>query len=284
MDYLDAIILGAIQGLTEFLPVSSSGHLLIARALFDLPLVGTLSADAILQCATVLAVLIYFARDLRGIAISTFHYVLRKPVSPEEKTYIFAIALGTIPAIIFGLLLESKMDSVFRNVHLVAWALLLGSALMWLAGKKAEISDMRHEISENAGNIKENTNTDTKKLTVRKGIIIGFFQSIALVPGISRSGATISGGLFMGLSRENATHFSFLLSVPILVGSGIKKLLEVDFTAPGTTPGPLLLGSIVAFVVGLVAIHYFIRYLKNHSLNLFIWYRVALALSILFFV
>jgi undecaprenyl-diphosphatase len=271
MDYVHAIILGFVQGLTEFLPVSSSGHLLIARKIFDLPLVGSLSFDAVLQCATVLAVLVYFSKDLWGIVVSACRYVFRKPISETEKIYIWAIVLGTIPAIIFGLLLESTMDSVFRNINLVAGALLVGSALMWCAQKKSQVDSRQSAVG------------DTRLLTVKKGIVVGFFQSLALIPGISRSGATISGGLLMGLSREEATLFSFLLSVPILVGSGLKKLLEVDFTASGGVFGPLFIGSIVSFIVGILAIHYFIKYLKTHTLSVFIWYRVTLAIALFIF-
>lgn len=279
MGYIDAIILGAIQGLTEFLPVSSSGHLLITRDFLELPLVGTLTFDAVLQCATVLAVLVYFARDLWGIVLSALRYVTRKPISEIEKTYLWAIILGTIPAIIFGLLLESKMDSVFRNVNLVAIALLAGSALMYVAQAFAQKKVSRGILDTSPmSNIGEG-----EGLTVKKGIAIGFFQSLALVPGISRSGATISGGLLAGLSREEATRFSFLLSVPILVGSGLKKLLEVDFTASGTILGPLFIGSSFAFLIGLLAIHYFIKYLKTHTLSVFIWYRVLLAIAIFMF-
>ena len=289
MGYIDAIILGAIQGLTEFLPVSSSGHLLIARDFLELPLVGTLTFDAVLQCATVLAVLVYFARDLWGIVFSALRYVTRKPVSEKEKTYLWAIILGTIPAIVFGLLLESKMDSVFRNVHLVALALLAGSALMYYAQKMSRVTlGNPSPTSEVGENHVEKTSPcsgvgECRGLTVKKGIIIGFFQSLALVPGISRSGATISGGLLAGFSREEATRFSFLLSVPILVGSGLKKLLEVDFTASGTILGPLFIASSFAFFIGLLAIHYFIKYLKTHTLSVFIWYRVLLAIAIFMF-
>lgn len=273
MTYTHAIILGIVQGLTEFLPVSSSGHLLLVRDLLHLPLVGTLTFDAVLQCATVLAVLVYFARDLWGIVVSALRYVTRKPISETEKTYLWAIILGTIPAIVFGLLLESKMDSVFRNVHLVALALLAGSALMYFAQVFAEKKVSRTVLDTG----------EQSKFSVKKGIMIGFFQSLALVPGVSRSGATISGGLLVGLSREEATRFSFLLSVPILVGSGLKKLLEVDFGASGGTLGPLFIGSSFSFIIGLLAIHYFIKYLKTHTLSVFIWYRVILALAIFMF-
>lgn len=279
MNYTDAIILGAVQGLTEFLPISSSGHLLIVRDFLNLPLVGTLSFDAVLQCATVLAVLVYFAQDLWGIVLSAFRYVRGKPVSEIEKTYLWGIFLGTIPAVIFGLLLESKMDSVFRNVHLVALALLAGSALMYFAQKYAEKMSKRHfDMPSPTPGVGEGSG-----LTIKKAISVGFFQALALVPGISRSGATISGGLLSGLSRIEATRFSFLLSVPILVGSGLKKLLEVDFGASGGTLGPLFIGSSFSFIIGLLAIHYFIKYLKTHTLSVFIWYRVLLAIAIFMF-
>ena len=257
MTYIDAIILGATQGFTEFLPVSSSGHLIIARKIFSLPLQGSLTFDAILQCATVLAVVLYFAKDLWNIALSVIRYITGKVISRTEKVYIWAIALGTIPAIIFGLLLESAMDSVFRNVDLVAGALLGGSMLMWYAQKQSVV-DSRKLIGDTdspKGPLEEN-----QALTVKKGIAIGFFQSLALIPGVSRSGATISGGLLVGLSREEATRFSFLLSVPILVGSGLKKLLEVNFATSGGMFGALMVGSGVSFVAGLLAIHYFIKY------------------------
>jgi len=280
MTYIDAIILGAIQGFTEFLPVSSSGHLIIARKIFSLPLQGSLTFDAILQCATVLAVVLYFAKDLWNIALSVIRYITGKVISRTEKVYIWAIALGTIPAIIFGLLLESAMDSVFRNVDLVAGALLGGSMLMWYAQKQSVV-DRRKLIGDTdspKGPLEEN-----QALTVKKGIAIGFFQSLALIPGVSRSGATISGGLLVGLSREEATRFSFLLSVPILVGSGLKKLLEVNFATSGGMFGALMVGSGVSFVAGLLAIHYFIKYLKTHTLSVFIWYRVALAIALFIF-
>lgn len=273
MTYIDAIILGFVQGLTEFLPISSSGHLLIVRKIFGLPLHGSLSFDAVLQCATVLAVLLYFAKDLWSIILSALRYVSGKIISETEKVYLWAIVLGTIPAIIFGLLLESTMDSVFRNVDLVAGALVVGSVLMGYAQRKSEGGAIspRGPLGESS------------TLTIKKGVVVGFFQSLALVPGISRSGATISGGLLAGLSREEATRFSFLLSVPILVGSGLKKLLEVDITASGGVLWLLFTGSVVSFIIGLLAIHYFIKYLKTHNLSVFIWYRVLLAIVLFLF-
>jgi undecaprenyl-diphosphatase len=270
MKYLVAIILGLIQGVTEFIPVSSSGHLIIARAFIgsggsalssgD----GGLAFDAILQLATSLALIVYFRREIWSLIRDFLAMVFGKPIEPKQKTLIFSVIIGTIPAVIFGLLLESTMDTVFRNVNLVALTLILGSFLFMVA---------------------ERFGKQDKELSIGKGVAVGFFQCLALVPGVSRSGATISGGLFMGFNREQATRFSFLLSIPILFGAGLKKLFEVRHALFTTGFGfPLLLGSAVAFVSGLAAISLLIRYLKNHNLNIFIWYRIILAIIIFFVV
>lgn len=152
------------------------------------------------------------------------------------------------------------METIFRNVHLVALTLILGSLLIWLAQRFA----------------KEN-----KVLSLGRGVVVGFFQCLALVPGVSRSGATISGGLLAGLTKDEAVRFSFILSIPILLGSGLKKLLEVRGDLLGNSFGSsLLLGSVVAFLTGLFAINFLIKYLKTHNLNVFIWYRIALAIGL----
>ena len=208
MSILVAMILGFIEGATEFLPVSSSGHLIIARQIFGINTAGGLSFDAVLQLATSLALLVYFWRDIWNLAISFFDWIRGREVSDGQKTLIKVIILGTIPAVIFGLLLEKKMDTVFRNIHLVALTLILGSILFWIAERFAK---------------------QNKVLNLGRGIAVGFFQCLALVPGVSRSGATISGGLLLGLSKEEAVRFSFLLSIPVLFGSGLKKLFEVSF-------------------------------------------------------
>jgi undecaprenyl-diphosphatase len=261
MTYIGAIILGFIEGATEFIPVSSSGHLIITRFVLGLDS-GGLAFDAVLQLATSCALIVYFWKDIVHLLKSVFLWVIRKEISRVDQTMVSAIVIGTIPAVVFGLLLEKQMDTVFRNVHLVALTLVLGSILFWYAQKVA---------------------TKNKVLSLGRGIIIGFFQCLALVPGVSRSGATISGGLITGLSQEEATRFSFLLSIPVLFGAGLKKLFEVRHELLTTGFGAsLLVGSLVAFVTGLLAINFLIRYLKTHNLNIFIWYRVVVAIIILF--
>lgn len=238
---IHALILGLVQGLTEFIPVSSSGHLIIVREFLVIH-GNDLAFDAILQLATILAVLVYFWKDLWGLLYDW------------KKLKIIIIA--TIPAVVFGLLLEKYMETVFRNVLLVAIMLAVGSFIMLLS---------------------EYFSTKDKTLTLKNGFIIGLFQCLALVPGMSRSGMTISGGLFIGLSREEATRFSFLLSFPIILGSGLKKLLDIPHV-----DASLSVAFIVSFIVGLGAIHFLIKFLKHHSLRLFAWYRILLACFIVY--
>jgi undecaprenyl-diphosphatase len=258
MTHISAIILGLVEGLTEFIPISSSGHLLIAHKILGQDLSGTLSFDAIIQLATACGLLVYFWRDILKLVLTAWDLVTLKPVPQKEKTLLYAIVIGTIPAVIFGLLLEKSMDTIFRNIHLVALTLLLGSLLMWYAQRNG---------------------TKDKILSLGRGVAIGFYQCLALLPGVSRSGATISGGLLTGLSQEEATRFSFLLSIPILFGAGLKKLFEVRAELASTAfLSPLIIGSVVAFLSGLASISFLMKYLKTHNLDIFIWYRVAVAI------
>ncbi len=265
MTVFDSIILGLIQGLTEFLPISSSGHLIIVRELFNWHGNTDLAFDAVLQLATILALIVYFWKDIWKLIKSFFLMVFGKIIEQKEKIMIWAIIYGTIPAIFAGLILQKYMETTFRSAMLVCIILIIGSGVMYLA---------------------EKFSNKNKELTVKKGVIVGFFQCLALVPGFSRSGATISGGLFMGLNRGEATRFSFLLSVPIVFGSGLKEFVSLAQTGILDTVNlNLFFGSLTAFVVGIFAIDFLIKFLKKYSLNVFIYYRLTLAvivLSILF--
>jgi undecaprenyl-diphosphatase len=264
MNIFQAIILGLVEGVTEFVPISSSGHLIIARQIMGLQSSNGLLIDAVLQMGTIVALGVYFFPDLWKILKNFIAFCLRKPLNPEDKTMVLAIIYGTIPAIIFGLLLQKEMETIFRSVHLVAITLLVGAALMYCAEKFGKAD---------------------KILSPMRGFVVGLFQCLALVPGVSRSGATISGGLFAGLNRESAVRFSFLLSFPIIFGSGLKALWDVHKAGILATGGvgTLVLGSVVAFISGLVAIHFLIKYLKTHDLKLFIGYRVIVAILVLIF-
>lgn len=254
MSWFDSILLGVVQGLTEFIPVSSTGHLILARDMLGLPLSG-LAFDAALHLATACAVLAYFFSDIRAM--------LRGSIRNERGARVLLVALvaGTVPALIAGFFLEETMDTMFRNIDLVAYALIAGSLLFVLAEKLP---------------------TQQSSLTVWKGIAVGCFQALALIPGLSRSGMSISGGLLLGLPREQAVRFAFLLSFPIILGAGTKKLLELASTGyAGGEWFALFFACAAAFISGLVAIHFMVRFLRTRSLMPFVYYRLALAALIL---
>lgn len=267
MEILSSTFLGIIQGLTEFLPISSSGHLIIVREFLNLQVEYGLAFDAVLQLATTLAIIVYFKKTIFRLIFSFFNLILKKNIEPDQKSFIFAIFLATLPAIFFGLLLEDYMDLIFRNVSLVAISLILGGLFMY--------------VSENYSK-KRILEKNNSKINVFSGLKIGFYQSLALIPGMSRSGMSIAGGLFCGLSREDATKFSFIIAIPILLGSGIKKLIELVGNGVIYSVGfELLVGFLVSFFVGLLAIHFLVRFLKKHTLKIFVWYRFLLAIIIL---
>ncbi len=271
MNLFEALTLGVIQGATEFLPISSSGHLILIRDVFGFGTEYDLAIDAVLQLATILAVLIYFRKEIYGLALSFLKFISGKQKDEKEKNLLLAVIVGTLPAVVVGLTLESKMETVFRSSFLVAVSLLIGSLIMFLA-------DRYHKN-------KSELDKDFYSLDLKKGLKIGLFQALAVIPGMSRSGATISGGLLSNLSRESSARFSFILSFPIIFGSGIKKFFELS--SEGiifSLSWPFLLSFIVSFLVGILAIHFLIKFLKNHSLNIFIFYRVCIAIAVLVFI
>lgn len=263
MTIFESIILGIVQGISEFLPVSSSGHLVILHEWFG-DVGNTLSFDIFLHLATLLAVLVYFYHDIVHVIQTAWRLVLRKEVAPAETRLVYALIIGTIPAGLLGALFASDIESLFRSTFSVAYALIAGSIVFWFAEKIYANRLMAESLSSS--------------LTITKGFLVGCFQVLALIPGMSRSGSTISGGLILGLSREQAVRFSFLLSIPIILGAGVMKILGGDGI---TLSVPVILGGISAFVAGLGAIHFLVRYLKNHTLMAFVWYRVLVAFLLL---
>lgn len=262
------MLLGVVQGLTEFLPVSSSGHLIIARDILHLNTPSGLAVDAVLQFATVLAVVIYFHKDIWRLIKSACLLVSMHGARVERKdrTLLLALIAGTVPAVVVGLFLEKIMGTAFRSATLVAWMLIAGSGLFLIA----EYISSRYAVR--------------KTISLWRGIVIGLFQSLALIPGMSRSGATISGGLLLGLPREEAARFGFLLSIPIILGAGAKKIFELGVSGLLAAEWvPLVVGSIAAFAVGIVVIHYLLRYVRNHTLLAFVAYRLVLAAAVFIF-
>ncbi len=264
MGVFEAIVLGIVQGLTEFLPISSSGHLVLANDFLGVLNGGSLAFDAVLQLASTLAIILYFRKDFWVLLQAVLRKLGRLPVNEKDITLATGIIVSAVPAVVVGLLLEDIMDTLFRNPLLVAGALLAGSALFILA-------EWRYY-----NNVPQNI------FTLKKGWQIGLFQCLALIPGFSRSGATIAGGMLLGLSRTEAARFSFLMAVPILLGAGTKKLLELLSQDEAVEWGVVLAGSITSFFVALLAIHFTLAFVRRFSLWPFIWYRVFLALLVIY--
>jgi undecaprenyl-diphosphatase len=259
---LEAIVLGLVQGLTEFLPISSSGHLRIVPALFGWEDPGA-AFTAVIQLGTMAAVLLYFRRDLWAIA-KAWVRELRVPFRrrSHEANLGWFIVLGTIPISIFGLAFSDQIESSARDLYLIGSALILFSFVMLLA---------------------EHIGTRTRELTSmdgRDGIYIGFAQALALIPGVSRSGATISAGLLRGFDRTAAARYSFLLSVPAVVLSGLFELREIGH-GDSASISATIIATLAAFVSGYAAIAWLLRYLANHSLRIFVAYRIPLGILVI---
>jgi undecaprenyl-diphosphatase len=264
MDSISAIILGIVQGVTEFLPVSSTGHLIFFHSILGVEGGNPLAFDAVLHLATTAAVVVYFFDEIFVLVQTLFRKLGRLPVNEKDMVIIKALAVGTVPAVILGLLLESTMESALRNPLIVAFVLVLGSVLFMFA--EYRYSNCFHN----------------EEIDVSKGFKIGLFQSLALIPGMSRSGASIAGGMLMGLSRSDATRFAFLLAIPVMLGAGLKKLLELLSSDQVVSWIPIGAGAVASFVVGLLAIHFMITFVKKHTLWPFIWYRIILAGFVVF--
>lgn len=259
MSVLEAIVLGIVQGLTEFLPVSSSGHLRIVPALFGWDDPGA-AFTAVIQLGTMLAVVLYFWADLWRIGVAWLRGLRDAEARRHPDSRMgWYLVIGTIPIGVFGVLFADQIESGARDLRLIATTLIV-LGLVLLAAER--VGDRRKDLDD---------------LGVRDGVAIGLAQSLALVPGVSRSGSTISAGLFLGYDRETAARFSFLLSVPAIVGSGLYELKEIGGAdSPGAVP--TLIAAVVSFIVGYAAIAWLLRWLTSHSTIVFVVYRVGLGI------
>jgi undecaprenyl-diphosphatase len=257
MDALQAIVLGIVQGLTEFLPVSSTGHLRIVPAFLGWEDPGA-AFTAVTQLGTMAAVLLYFREDLWRIA-TTWVRSLRDPAlrGTLDARMGWYIGLGTIPIAIAGLAFNNQIEEGARSLYLIGTTLIL-LGLLLLAAEKAA----RHDRPLEA-------------ITRRDALVIGLAQACALVPGVSRSGATLTAGLFLGFDRTSAARYSFLLSVPAVVLSGLFELRKIGDPG-GAGAVPTAIATLLAFVVGYASIAFLLRWLSTHSTAVFVAYRVAL--------
>ena len=251
-DLAAAALLGVVQGLTEFLPVSSTAHLILLSDVLTLdPERFGLSFDVALHLGTALAVLLYFARTWIELVMGLFRGQWRLPA---------LIALGTAPAAIAGVLFQSAIEREMRGPIVIAVGLVVGSIVFLAAEAFARQRRLMTEVG------------------VTDALVIGIAQAIALIPGISRSGITISAGLVRELRREDATRFAFLLATPVILGAGVKTLLDARKAAAlFAQPDVLAVGFVLAFLSGLAAVAFMVRFLRGHSLNWFVAYRLVLA-------
>lgn len=263
MSSFEALVLGIVQGLTEFLPISSTAHLRIVPALFGWEDPGA-AFTAVVQLGTMAAVLIYFRSDLWHMVRSTLRSLSDRTLwhSQDESARLgWYIVLGTIPISIIGFALKDPIENQFRTLELIGFSLMLFSAVLWQADRTGSRDRTIHQV------------------TMRDGIVIGFAQALALVPGVSRSGATMAFGLFQGFTREAAARYSFLLSVPAVVLSGIFELRKVG-DGGGVGVGPTAIATIFAFIFGYASIAWLLKYVRTHSFEIFVGYRVAVGFAV----
>jgi undecaprenyl-diphosphatase len=263
MDFLNAVILGFVQGLTEFLPISSSAHLRIVGELLPGAKDPGAAFTAITQLGTETAVVVFFWRDIvRIIGRWARSLVGRVPRNDPDARMGWLIIIGSIPIVILGVLFQDDIETTFRSLWIVATTLIVFGILLGIAdyvgGKRRRLKD----------------------LTIPHGIIFGFAQALALIPGVSRSGGTITAGLFMGYERRAAARYSFLLAIPAVFGSGLfqvaKSLGGSETTTGGFGPLETLVATVIAFIVGLVVIAFFMSYISKRSFLPFVIYRIAL--------
>ncbi len=267
MSIIQALILGLLQGLTEFLPVSSSGHLILAQSIFGLDQVALKGFDIAINAGTLLAVFIYFRKDFGELILAALQTIgIGTAVKADElktrQRLILMLLLGTIPAVLVGLLLGDWLDAHFLNAVTVPVLLILVAFIFLIAERIYEKSQRRKEVN------------------MKSGLIIGCAQALALMPGVSRSGATITAGLLLGVEREKAARYSFLLgSVAITAATvfAFYKGIKGEYSFPA--PDVLIAGILSSFVAGMAAISFLLNYLKKHSLAVFAYYRIFIAVA-----
>lgn len=258
---IQAIILGIVEGITEFLPISSTGHLIIAEELLHFKDTKEIFT-VVIQVGAIAAVLWYFRQDLSR---RTAALLRREPAAIKFWTL---LAIGTIPAGLLGLLIDSQMEHI-TTPAVVAWALILGGVVLWLVDRRPVIAKKQEPQLDG--------------IRTRQALLVGVGQCLALIPGVSRSGATIMSGLFAGMDRATATAFSFYLSIPVLVLASAYKLVKYHdavSSIPGGVPA-ILLGMVAAFFTALAAVAWLLRYISRHNFKPFAYYRMAIGLVLL---
>lgn len=263
MNLLHAAVLGALQGFTEVLPISSSGHLILLPWLLNWPESG-LTFDVALHVGTFLALSLYFWRDIIEMTLSFFDALAARRLNTPARRLPFLIIIATVPAAIAGKLFEHQVEAIFRSNPLLIASFLIGFGLILgavdLFGRKRLILD---------------------ELKPPGALTIGLMQCLALIPGVSRSGITITAALMLGFTRESAARFSFLMSLPIVMGAALLK--SVHLFTEGIPPGeglPMLVGIVFSAATGYISVAFLLRFVQKNSLSPFVWYRVLVGVAL----
>ncbi len=260
MTLFEALVLGLVQGLTEFLPISSTAHLRIVPALLGWADPGA-SYSAVIQLGTVAAVLVYFARDIVKLTKGFVDgLITRQPFGTEDSRLAWFVGLGTVPIAVAGLLLKTAIKTSLRSLYVIAASLMVLAVILYVVERFAS---------------HQRTLAD---LTLRDGLVVGLWQALALIPGSSRSGTTITGALSLGLRREDAARYSFLLSIPATTLAGLSELKDLLQSSTHLEVGPLVVGTVVSFLAGMGAISGLLRFVRSRSMLVFVVYRLALGL------
>jgi undecaprenyl-diphosphatase len=271
LSYLDAIILGIVEGLTEFLPVSSTGHLTIAEKMLGLRVddPAVTAYTAIIQLGAILATFLYFWRDIARL-FAAWAAGLLSGDAREHHDYqlAWAVIVGSIPVGLVGFLGRDLISGPLRSLWVVAGALILWSVVMWLA-------ESRHAMLERKG-----VERGESGVTLGDGLVIGLVQCFSLIPGVSRSGATISAGLFRGIDRVTATRLSFFMAIPALTAAGLFEMVHEREALRLLGIGQMAVGMVVSFAVAYASIAWLLRFVSTNRITAFVWYRVALGLAL----
>ncbi len=263
MTLLEAAVLGVVQGLTEFLPISSTAHLRIVPALLGWEDPGA-AYSAVIQLGTVVAVLAYFWKDIFRLTRGFLRGLVdRKPFGTEDSRLAWFVGLGTIPIAVVGLLFKSAIKTSLRSLYVIAASLIVLAIVLFIVER---LASHKRTLAE---------------MTLKDGLIIGLWQALALIPGSSRSGTTITGGLSLGLRREDAARYSFLLSIPATTLAGLLELKELFEATSRPSTAALVVGTVVSFIAGIAAISGLLRFVKTRSMFTFVVYRIALGVLLL---
>ncbi|MGX1254249.1 undecaprenyl-diphosphatase [Streptomyces ambofaciens] len=274
MSWFESLILGLVQGLTEFLPVSSSAHLRLTAAFSGWHDPGA-AFTAITQIGTEAAVLIYFRKDIGRIISAWTRSLTDKSMRHDPDARMgWLVIVGSIPIGVLGLTLKDQIEGPFRDLRITATMLIVVGVIIGIADRMAARDEKggRHRAPQQR--------KELENLGVRDGLIYGLCQAAALIPGVSRSGATISGGLFMGYRREAAARYSFLLAIPAVLASGVFELKDA-MESDHVSWGPTLFATVIAFGTGYVVIAWFMKFISTKSFMPFVWYRIALGIVII---